>query len=122
MTSLFVFIDIVYGISDSRQVKLKEVEFLNFPFIEPKNSMYFDSLGPVITEYADTILLPASPQSGDQVRIIDLAGTFDTNNLTISRNSLKIMGLSEDLVVSQENAGIGLVYTGATYGWKLIEN
>ena len=32
------------------------------------------------------------------------------------------MGLDEDLVVSQENASIGLVYTGATNGWKLIEN
>ena len=32
------------------------------------------------------------------------------------------MGLSENMVVSTENASIGLVYTGATNGWKLIEN
>jgi hypothetical protein len=38
------------------------------------------------------------------------------------RNGLKIMGLTEDLVISQENAGIALVYTGATNGWKLINN
>ena len=74
------------------------------------------------TSGAQTANLPASPQVGDQVSFVDLAGTFDTNNLTIGRNSLKIMGLSEDLVVSQENAGIALVYTGATYGWKLINN
>ena len=74
------------------------------------------------TAGAQTVNLPASPQVGDQVRLIDLAGTFDTNNLTVGRNSLKIMGLTEDLVVSNENAAIGLVYTGATYGWKLIEN
>jgi len=67
-----------------------------------------------------TITLPASPQTGDQVSLLDLAGTFDTNNLTIGRNSLKIMGLTEDLVISTENAGIQLVYTGATYGWKLV--
>ena len=71
---------------------------------------------------AKTITLPSAPLVGDQVRLLDLASTFDTNNLTVGRNSLKIMGLSEDLVVSQEDASIGLVYTGATYGWKLIEN
>jgi hypothetical protein len=69
-----------------------------------------------------TINLPSSPQSGDQVRFLDLAATFDTNNLTIGRNGLKIMGLTENLVITLENASIGLVYTGATYGWKLIEN
>jgi hypothetical protein len=51
-----------------------------------------------------------------------MAGTFDTNNLTLGRNSLKIMSLAEDLVISQENAAVGLVYSGATYGWRLIEN
>ena len=69
-----------------------------------------------------TINLPAAPQTGDQIRFLDLAGTFDTNNLTIDRNGLKIMGLTENLIVSNENAGLGLVYTGVTYGWKLIEN
>jgi len=72
------------------------------------------------TSAAQTVTLPASPLTGDQVSLLDLAGTFDTNNLTIGRNSLKIMGLTEDLVISTENAGIQLVYTGATYGWKLV--
>jgi hypothetical protein len=71
---------------------------------------------------AVTITLPLSPLSGDQVRLLDLAGTFNTNNLTIARNGNKIMNLTENLVVSTQNASIGLVYTGATYGWKLIEN
>ena len=71
------------------------------------------------TSGAQTVNLPASPLTGDQVSLLDLAGTFDTNNLTIGRNSLKIMGLSEDMVITTENAAIQLVYTGATYGWKL---
>ena len=71
---------------------------------------------------AQTATLPASPQVGDQVSFVDLAGTFDTNNLTIGRNSLKIMGATADLVVSTENAGIQLVYTGSTHGWKLVQN
>jgi len=32
------------------------------------------------------------------------------------------MGLTENLVISQEDAAFGIVYTGSTYGWKLIEN
>jgi hypothetical protein len=71
---------------------------------------------------AITITLPASPQVGDQVSIVDLAGTFDTYNCTIGRNSLKIMGLEENLVLAVEDTGITLVYTGATYGWKLVTN
>ena len=74
------------------------------------------------TAGAQTANLPASPQVGDQVSFVDIAGTFDTNNLTIGRNSLKIMGLAEDLVVSTENAGLQLVYTGSTYGWRLVNN
>jgi len=71
---------------------------------------------------ARTITLPASPQTGDQVSLLDLAGTFDTNNLTVGRNSLKINGATADLVVDVEDAAIQLVYTGATYGWKLTNN
>jgi len=71
---------------------------------------------------ATTINLPASPQVGDQVRFLDLAGTFDTNNLTIGRNTKVIHGAAADLTISTEDASIGLVYTGPTYGWKLLEN
>ena len=71
---------------------------------------------------AVTATLPASPQTGDQVSFIDLAATFDTNNLTIGRNGNKIMGATNDLVVSTENAGIQLVYTGSAQGWKLTQN
>jgi hypothetical protein len=71
---------------------------------------------------AVTITLPASPQTGDQVSILDLASTFDTNNCTIGRNGNKIMGLTENLVLNVEDEAITLVYTGATYGWKLTTN
>ena len=39
----------------------------------------------------------------------DLASTFDTNNLTIGRNSLKINGATADLVVDVEDSAIQLV-------------
>ena len=70
---------------------------------------------------AVTATLPASPSAGDEVRFIDLSATFDTNNLTIGRNSEKIMGDAADLTVATERAGLGLVYSDSTNGWLLID-
>ena len=68
---------------------------------------------------AFTATLPASPTLGDEVTLVDYAGTFDTNNLTVGRNSENIQGSAADLTVSVERAGLTLVYSGATYGWLL---
>jgi hypothetical protein len=70
---------------------------------------------------AFTITLPASPSIGDEVRFVDLANHFDTNNLTVGRNSEKIDGATSDLTVATEGAAFALVYSGSTYGWKLLE-
>jgi len=71
------------------------------------------------TSSAFTATLPASAAIGDEISFIDYAGTFDTNNLTIGRNSHKIQGVAEDLTVSTERAGFTLVYVDATQGWLL---
>jgi hypothetical protein len=68
---------------------------------------------------AITLTLPGSPSVGDIVGFTDGAGTFNTNALTIGRNGLKIMGLSEDMTVNTQYAGAQLVYDGATNGWRL---
>ncbi len=68
---------------------------------------------------AFTATLPASPSLGDEVTFIDYAGTFDTNNLTVGRNSQPIMGSAADLTVSIERAGLTLVYVDSTQGWLL---
>ena len=70
---------------------------------------------------AVTATLPASPSAGDEVRFIDLSATFDSNNLTVGRNSEKIMGDAADLTVATERAGFGLVYSDSTNGWLLID-
>ena len=71
------------------------------------------------TSAAFTLTLPASPDIGDEVSFVDYAGTFDTNNLTIGRNSSKIHGADEDLIVSVERAANTLVFTDSTQGWLL---
>ena len=69
------------------------------------------------TSSAFTITLPASPSLGDEVTIVDYAGTFDSNACTIGRNSQPIQGVAEDLVVSTERASFTLVYVDSTQGW-----
>ena len=68
---------------------------------------------------AITMTLPGSATQGDEISIIDYAGTFDSNNLTVGRNSHKIQGSAADLTVSTERAGFTLVYVDATQGWLL---
>ena len=68
---------------------------------------------------AFTATLPASGTIGDEISFIDYAGTFDTNNLTVGRNSHNIQGSAADLTVSTERAGFTLVYVDSTQGWLL---
>ncbi len=71
------------------------------------------------TSAAITVTLPASPSQGDEVSIIDYAGTADTNTITVGRNSSNIAGAAADLTVTVERAGFTLVYADSTQGWLL---
>jgi hypothetical protein len=69
------------------------------------------------TSSAITITLPAGTL-GDEVSIIDYAGTFDSNACTVAANgSEKIFGSTDDLTVSTERAAFTLVFTDSTQGW-----
>ena len=67
-----------------------------------------------------TLTLPASPAVGDEIHILDSTASFDNNNLTVARNSLKIQALTADLTLTTESTGIGLVYMSSTYGWRVL--
>jgi hypothetical protein len=71
------------------------------------------------TSTAFTVALPAGTL-GNEVSLVDYAGTFDTNNLTVAPNgSEKIQGVAASLTVLIERAGLTLVYTDATQGWLI---
>lgn len=71
------------------------------------------------TSGAVTATLPSSASIGDEIRFLDVAGTFDTNNLTVGRNGHNIQGSASDLTVNTERAGFALVYYNATQGWLI---
>jgi len=71
---------------------------------------------------AVTVTLPASPSAGDEVAFIDQGYDFNTNALTVGRNSSNIANAASDLVVNTQGAGFCLVFSGdATTGWTYKE-
>jgi hypothetical protein len=64
-----------------------------------------------------TVTLPATPSAGQQVQIVDYAGTFDTNNLTIDPDGENIVGQGSNVVVVKDREAITLTYIDSTQGW-----
>jgi hypothetical protein len=69
------------------------------------------------TSAAFTVTLPATPSAGDQVQLVDYAGTFDTNALTIDPNGEDIEGGTNNLQLTGEREGVILTYIDSTQGW-----
>ena len=73
------------------------------------------------TSGAINVTLPNSPSLGDEVRVIDAYGTAATNNITVLRNSSKIMGADSNFVIDINRSALGFVYVDANQGWVMIE-
>ena len=70
------------------------------------------------------LTLPAGTL-GDEVSVVDYAGTFDSNTLTVTPASgERIQGEAADAVLtnSTERSAFTLAYSGATQGWLLKNN
>lgn len=96
-------------------VKLPNVEVSANTPVDSNKAYWCDTSAGAIN-----LTLPASASMGDIVRIYDVRGSFDTNNLTIIRNGNPIMGLDENLVVSTEGAAFEIVFYDGSYGWRIF--
>lgn len=67
---------------------------------------------------AVTLTLPDSPNLGYTCTFIDVAGTWETNNLTLARNGETIMGLAENMTANVSNIQFTIWYNGSD--WRLI--
>ena len=64
-----------------------------------------------------TVNLPAGA-AGSSVALADYAGTWQTNNVTVSPNgSEKIGGINVDVTLSTEGQSVTFVYIDSTQGW-----
>jgi len=82
---------------------------------QKSQGIFVDTFGQAVT-----ITLPLSPVVGDLVFFEDLRGTFGKNALIVGRNGGNIMGLAEDMIVTKGFIAFELVYSGATYGWRIL--
>ena len=74
------------------------------------------------TSGAVTVTLPASPSAGDIIAVADYANTWQTNAVTICRNSSKLGGVCANASLSTQGQSITLVYVDATEGWKNVQD
>jgi hypothetical protein len=54
--------------------------------------------------------------SGDTISIVDYAGTFATNNITLT-SSLNIEGETVNKILTTNREGVTMTYADATQGW-----
>ena len=70
---------------------------------------------------AFTVNLPAG-SAGAIVAFSDYTRTFNSNNLTIGRNSQPIGGIAQDAILSTNGQAATFVYVDGTEGWINVQN
>lgn len=78
------------------------------------------------TNTAVTLNIPNADSAnvGDRIHIVDAAGTFNTNNVTVGINTAttKIANLNENLTLNIPNNSVELLYSGASFGWVILNS
>jgi hypothetical protein len=69
------------------------------------------------TSGAVTVTLPASPTAGQAIQIVDYAGTWQTNNVTIAPNGAKINSSTNNYIAALRRESLAFVYIDSTQGW-----
>ena len=101
------------GISGSGVVTWQSVQTTNFTASAGKAY-------PVNTTSAGiTVTLPSTVAVGDQISVVDYAGTAATNNITLNPNGLNLNGATTNKALNTAREAVTLTYIDSTQGWLL---
>lgn len=68
------------------------------------------------------ILLPNTNLiSGAMIEILDITGSFETNNASINSNGISIMDGYDDILLDINNSRLLLMYIDSTSGWRIVK-
>jgi len=81
--------------------------------LEAGDFVYADTTGGPFT-----LTLALNPLNNDRVIIMDTAGNFEINAVTLDRNNRTIMGLEEDMEININNLKLELVYINND--WRIM--
>lgn len=70
---------------------------------------------------AFSVSLPASPADGDIIGVVDIAGTFGINNLTLLPNTKFIESDATSYILDINGAYVSFIYNTSTTNWRLLE-
>jgi hypothetical protein len=72
------------------------------------------------TSGAIIVTTHASPKQGDKIAIVDYAGTFATNNVTINFNGANVFGASNTATLETNFQVVDLIFIDNTQGWRTV--
>ena len=85
------------------------------------NQAYWQGYFIDTTSNTVTITLPATPDDGDIIKIIDVGANASTNNIIIDGNSKNIQGSSNNYNINTNRAGTEFIFLTGN-GWILTNN
>ena len=68
---------------------------------------------------AITLTMPSNPEMGDRIDVLDYTGSSNANNITLDGNG-NLVEEQSSFTIDVDGAGLQMVYTTSTYGWKVI--
>ena len=101
------------GFGDSLEWQTSDIKTSTFTAVAGKGYLVNTTGGAI------TVNLPAG-SAGTQIGLVDYAGTWDSNNCTVSANgSEKIQGSTDDVVFSRDREALQILYVDSTQGWVI---